>query len=74
MLTRVGGAWGGKFAKFVVCSSRSTFPVKLNGSTKTLLKCNVSNKVPSRMNPFNGATHPSPIVCSQFKSISVSST
>mmetsp|Transcript_18879 Transcript_18879/g.38411 ORF Transcript_18879/g.38411 Transcript_18879/m.38411 type:complete len:289 (+) Transcript_18879:1946-2812(+) len=49
-------------------------PVKLSWSTSIELKCSVCTSVPSRMKPFRGAAHPSPMTCSQLTSISVKGT
>ena len=46
-------------------------PVMFFGSTSIELKCIVCNNVPSLINPFRGAAHPSATVCNQLTSISV---
>mmetsp|Transcript_52440 Transcript_52440/g.63182 ORF Transcript_52440/g.63182 Transcript_52440/m.63182 type:complete len:224 (-) Transcript_52440:816-1487(-) len=71
MLTRSGAACCVNPSKSVVVSCFIAFPVRLNGSTVKELKCRVSRSAPSRMNPRSGDAQPSPITCSQFKSISV---
>ena len=74
ILTRFGGWNSGGVSKLVFDVIRFTLFVKLNGSTNNELKCNVSSNVPSLINPVSGAAQPSPIVCNQFKSISVIKT
>ena len=49
-----------KVSKLVCAVCMLPFPMRLDGTTRTELKCRTSRRVPSLMNPFRGDTHPSP--------------
>jgi hypothetical protein len=55
-------------SKLVCAVFMLPFPVRINGSTRTELKCRTSRRDPSLMNPFRGDAHPSPTVWRQFRS------
>ncbi len=57
-----------KVSKLVCAVCMLPFPVRINGSTRTELKCRTSRRDPSLMNPFRGDAHPSPTVWRQFRS------